>query len=172
MPCAYNSFIPFRVCFPNSHELIIKEVIKNTAMKNKISMFVGKVLEGKLTRTQYVLQSTASYIMSFTLIPMPTGIDQRRERIWEILSTVKYFTTAVYLSSIGHLLSATHVIWTIPVCRVLSLSLLPSWPTLGELIVLPLETMASGSSHCILPQTEHVSGQGGESEAAQRCQKM
>lgn len=74
MPCAYNSFIPFRVCFPNSHELIIKEVIKNTAMKNKISMFVGKVLEGKLTRTQYVLQSTASYIMSFTLIPMPTGI--------------------------------------------------------------------------------------------------
>lgn len=98
--------------------------------------------------------------------------DQRRERIWKILSTVKYFTNAVYLSSIGHLLSATHVIWTIPVCRVLSLSLLPSWPTLGGLIVLPLETMASGSSHCILPQTEHVSGQGRESEAAQRCQKM
>ena len=101
--------------------------------------------------------------------------DQRRERIWEILSTVKYFTNAVYLSCIGHLLSATHVIWAIAVCRVLSLSLLPSWPTLGGLTVPPLETMASGSSHCILPQTEHVLGQGRESgipEAAQRCQKM
>lgn len=68
-----NSFIPFHLCsFPKSHELIAEEVINiyiYTVMKNKVSMCVGKVLEGKWTRTQCVLHNTASNVVSLPLTP-------------------------------------------------------------------------------------------------------
>lgn len=68
-----NSFIPFHLCsFPKSHELIAEEVINRyiyTVMKNKVSMCVGKVLEGKWTRTQCVLHNTASNVVSLPLTP-------------------------------------------------------------------------------------------------------
>ena len=38
-------------------------------MKTKMSMCAGKVLEGKGSRTQWVLQNTASYVVSLTLTP-------------------------------------------------------------------------------------------------------
>lgn len=82
-----NSFIPFHLCsFPKSHELVAEEAIYiythiyiymymymyiciYTVMKNKVSMCVGKVLEGKWTRTQCVLHNTASNVVSLPLTP-------------------------------------------------------------------------------------------------------
>lgn len=89
MSCAHNTFITFHLCpFPKSHELIRREMIENTVMKNK-NLNVRKVLEGKLTRTQWVLQRTASI---FCPSPSSPSLLESSPKTVHYLKNSQYFS--------------------------------------------------------------------------------